>query len=51
MRVYGHRMEPYTWHFVTTQQMGSYSGLDSSPNGIPDGNHGEDRPVYLVYYW
>jgi len=36
--------------FVTTLQIGSYSGLDSSPYGIPSGNHIEDRPVYLVYY-
>jgi len=36
---------------VTTLQMGSYSGLDSSPYGILYGNHIEDRPVYLVYYW
>ena len=35
---------------VTTLQIGSYSGLDSSPYGIPSGNHIEDRPVYLVYY-
>ena len=35
---------------VTTLQTGSYSGLDSSPYGIPSGNHIEDRPVYLVYY-
>ena len=35
---------------VTTLQIGSYSGLDSSPYGIPTGNHIEDRPVYLVYY-
>ena len=35
---------------VTTLQIGSYSGLDSSPYGIPSGNHVEDRPVYLVYY-
>ena len=34
---------------VTTLQIGSYSGLDSSPYGIPSGNHIEDRPVYLVY--
>jgi len=36
--------------YVTTLQIGSYSGLDSSPYGIPSGNHIEDRPVYLVYY-
>jgi len=36
---------------VTTLQIDSYSGLDSSPYGIPSGNHIEDRPVYLVYYW
>ena len=35
---------------VTTLQIGSYSGLDSSPYGIPSSNHIEDRPVYLVYY-
>jgi len=35
---------------VTTLRIGSYSGLDSSPYGIPSGNHIEDRPVYLVYY-
>ena len=35
---------------VMTLQIGSYSGLDSSPYGIPSGNHIEDRPVYLVYY-
>ena len=35
---------------VTILQIGSYSGLDSSPYGIPSGNHIEDRPVYLVYY-
>jgi len=35
---------------VTTLQIGSYSGLDSSPYGIPNGNHIEDWPVYLVYY-
>jgi len=35
---------------VTTLQIGSYSGLDSSQYGIPSGNHIEDRPVYLVYY-
>ena len=35
---------------VTTLQIGSYSGLDSSPYGIPSGNHIEDRPVYVVYY-
>jgi len=35
---------------VTTLQIGSYSGLDSSPYGIPSRNHIEDRPVYLVYY-
>ena len=35
---------------VTTLQIGSYSGLGSSPYGIPSGNHIEDRPVYLVYY-
>jgi len=35
---------------VTTLQIGSYSGLDASPYGIPSGNHIEDRPVYLVYY-
>jgi len=35
---------------VTTLQIGSYSGLDSSLYGIPSGNHIEDRPVYLVYY-
>jgi len=35
---------------VTTLQIGSYSGLDSSPYGILCGNHMEDRPVYLVYY-
>jgi len=35
---------------VTTLQIGSYSGLDSSPYGIPSGNRIEDRPVYLVYY-
>jgi len=34
---------------VTTLQIGSYSGLDSSPYGIPRGNQIEDRPVYLVY--
>ena len=33
-----------------TLQIGSYSGLDSSPYGIPSGNYIEDRPVYLVYY-
>jgi len=38
------------WRGVTTLQIGSYSGLDSSPYGIPSGNHIEDRPVYLVYY-
>jgi len=36
---------------VTTLQIGSYSGLDSSPYRIPSGNHIENRPVYLVYYW
>ena len=35
---------------VTTLQIGSYSGLDSSPYGIPSGDHIKDRPVYLVYY-
>jgi len=35
---------------VTTLRIGSYSGLNSSPYGIPSGNHIEDRPVYLVYY-
>jgi len=35
---------------VTTLPIGSYSGLDSSPYGIPSGNHIENRPVYLVYY-
>jgi len=35
---------------VTTLQTGSYSGLESSPYGIPSGNYIEDRPVYLVYY-
>jgi len=35
---------------VTTLQIGSYSGLDSSPYGILSGNHIEDRPVYLVNY-
>ena len=40
-----HQQEP-----VTTLQIGSYSGLDSSPYRIPSGNHIEDRPVYLVYY-
>ena len=35
---------------VTTLQIGSYRGLDSSPYGIRSGNHIEDRPVYLVYY-
>jgi len=35
---------------VTTLQIGSYSGLDSSPYGIPSGNHIQDQPVYLVYY-
>jgi len=35
---------------VRTLQIGSYSGLNSSPYGIPSGNHIEDRPVYLVYY-
>jgi len=39
-----------TFLAVTTLQTGSYSGLDSSPYGIPSGNHIEDRPVYLVYY-
>ena len=36
---------------VTTLQLGSYSGLDSSPYDIPRGNQIENRPVYLVYYW
>jgi len=35
---------------VTTLQIGSYSGLDSSRYGIPSGDHIEDRPVYLVYH-
>ena len=35
---------------VTTLQIGSYSGLDSRPYGIPSSNHIEDRPVYLVNY-
>ena len=35
---------------VRTLEIGSYSGLDSRPYGIPSGNHIEDRPVYLVYY-
>jgi len=35
---------------VTTLQIGSYSGLDSSPYGIPSGTHIEDRPGYIVYY-
>jgi len=39
-----------TYRNVTTLQIGSYSGLDSSPYGIPSGKHIEDRPVYLVYY-
>ena len=30
--------------------VGSYSGLDSSPYGIPRGNQIEARPLYLVYY-
>ena len=34
---------------VTTLQIDSYSGLDSS--GIPRGNQSETRPVYSVYYW
>jgi len=34
---------------VTTLQIGSDSGLDSSPYGIPRGNQIEDRPVYIVY--
>jgi len=41
---------PFRTALVTTLQIGSYSGLDSSPYGIPSGNHIEDRPVYLVYY-
>jgi len=35
---------------VTTLQIGSYGGLDSSPYGIPSGNPIHDKPVYLVYY-
>ena len=33
---------------VTTRQIGSYSGLDSSPYGIPSGNQIENRAVYIV---
>ena len=40
----------YVLHDVTILQIGSYSGLDSSPYGIPSGNHIEHRPVPLVYY-
>ena len=32
-----------------TVQIGSYSGQDPSPYGIPRGNQTENRPVYLVY--
>jgi len=36
------------WSTVMTLEIGSYSGLDSSPYGIPRGNQIEGRPVYLV---
>jgi len=39
------------WPSVTTLGIGSYSGLDSSPYGIPCSNHIENGLVYLVYYW
>jgi len=35
---------------LMTLQIGSYSGLDSSPYGIPKSNEIEDKPVCLVYY-
>jgi len=34
---------------VIILQIGSYSGLDSSPHNIARGNQRRTRPVYLVY--